>query len=353
MGAAAPEPVAGAPVMADVARLAGVSHQTVSRAINGSPHIRPATRERVEAAIRQLGYRPNPAARALVTKRSRLIGIVVTEGGLFGPASIQRTVEEAARDAGYFAGSVSLREVTRQSLSDAFDHLLRQSVEGIVMIAAEHQALDLVAERDPGVPLVVVEGDLSRGRFAVGVDQFRGAYEATRHLIDLGHRTIAHLTGPAGWTEAEAREQGWRQALADAGLAASVLHRGDWSPARGYRVGLELGHNREVTAVFSANDQMAIGLLRALHEIGRAVPGDVSVVGFDDTPEAAFLIPPLTTVRQDFPEVGRRAIGVLHAAIVGEPEDLERLIDPVLVVRSSTSEAAGPRPGGSPRGGDS
>ncbi|MET0819734.1 MAG: LacI family DNA-binding transcriptional regulator [Aeromicrobium sp.] len=326
-----------APVMADVAQLAGVSHQTVSRVINGLPNVQPATRARVEAAIAELGYRPNTAARALVTRRSSTIGIISTETGLYGPTSIQRTVEEAAREAGYFAGSVSLREITSTGLTGAIDHLLRQSVEGIVMIAAQHEALDVIGRHDPGVPLVVVEGDLSRRPSAVGVDQHRGAHEATQHLLDLGHTHIAHISGPENWTEAEARRQGWHDAITEAGLEPGPLLVGDWTAERGYLLGARIARTTEVTAVFSANDQMAIGLLRSLHEAGVRVPDDVSVVGFDDSPESGYLIPPLTTVRQNFAEVGRRAIAVLHAAISGEDEDLERLIAPELVVRTSTS----------------
>jgi DNA-binding LacI/PurR family transcriptional regulator len=329
------------PVMADVAALAGVSHQTVSRVINGLPHVGATTRERVLAAIKELDYRPNTAARALVTRRSSTIGIISTETGLYGPNSIHRTVEEAAREAGYFAGSVGLKTITAEGLTDAIEHLRRQSVEGIVMIAAQHEALDLIRRQDPGVPLVVVEGDLTRAKFAVGVDQHRGALEATQHLIDLGHTRIAHVSGPVGWTEAEARTQGWRDAVESAGLEPSPCVEGDWTAARGYEAGLELAADPDLTAVFVANDQMAIGLLRAMHEAGRRVPEDVSVVGFDDSPEAGYLVPPLTTVRQDFPEVGRRAIAVLHAAMVGEEEDLDRLIEPVMVVRASTAPAPG------------
>ena len=325
-----------APVMADVAVLAGVSHQTVSRVVNGAPNVQPRTRERVEAAIKELGYRPNTAARALVTRRSSTIGIISTETGLYGPNSIHRTIEEAAREAGYFAGSVGLKEITSDGLTGAIDHLLRQSVEGIVMIAAQHEALEVIRRHDPGVPVVVVEGDLSRGPSAVGVDQHRGAHEATRHLLELGHTCIAHISGPEAWTEAEARRQGWQDAVREAGHEPGPLLVGDWTAERGYALGALLAQDPEVTAVFSANDQMAIGVLRAMHEAGRRVPEDVSVVGCDDSPESGYLIPPLTTVRQDFAEVGRRAIGVLHAAIAGEDEDLERLVEPVLVVREST-----------------
>lgn len=338
------------PVMADVAALAGVSHQTVSRVVNGLPHVGEATRQRVLAAIEELDYRPNTAARTLVTRRSSIIGIISTETGLYGPNSIHRTVEEAAREAGYFAGSVGLKTITADGLAAAVDHLRRQSVEGIVMIAAQHEALDLVHRSDPGVPLVVVEGDLSRATFAVGVDQHRGAVIATQHLIDLGRRRVAHVSGPHGWTEAEARAQGWSDTVAAAGLRPGPQLEGDWTAERGYALGLELAVLRDVDAVFVANDQMAIGVLRALQESGLSVPDDVSVVGFDDSPEAGYLIPPLTTVHQDFPEVGRRAIAVLHAAIVGGTEDVDRLVEPTLVVRASTTPRdARDRPAGGAR----
>ncbi|MFY0407531.1 LacI family DNA-binding transcriptional regulator [Solicola sp. PLA-1-18] len=334
---------ARAPVMADVARLAGVSHQTVSRVINGHPHIRPHTRTRVEDAIRQLGYRPNTAARTLVTRRSATIGVIGSFSGHWGPTSVHRTVEAAAAEAGYFASSVS-SGLDFASLRAAIDHLLAQAVEGIVMIAAQDEALEAVRAQEPGVPLVIVEGDLSKARWAVGVDQVAGSRMATQHLLDLGHTEIAHVCGPLDWTEARARRDGWRQAMTDAGLRPAEPVLGDWTAASGYAAGQQLAQRPEVTAVVAANDQMAVGIIRALTEAGRDVPADVSVVGFDDIPESGFLVPPLTTVHQDFPAVGRRAIEVLHAAIVAEDEDLPRLIAPDLVVRSSTA----PPPGGTP-----
>ena len=333
------------PVMADVARLAGVSHQTVSRVINGQNNTRPETRERVERAIRQLGYRPNTAARALVTRRSATIGVIGTAGGYWGPSTVHRTIQAAGRESGYFVSSVNLQHVTRQDLSDAVEHLRGQAVEGIVLIAANEEALEVArAQETGGVPMVVVEGDLSRTRWAVGVDQLAGARLATQHLIDLGHEAIAHVAGPMDWTEARARTQGWQSAMYDAGLRPSVHLVGDWSARSGYHAGVQLAARADVTAVFAANDQMAIGVLRALAEAGRRVPRDVSVVGFDDIPEAEYLIPPLTTVRQDFTAVGRRAIEVLRRAIQhadADDDTLARLIDPELVVRNSTAPSPG------------
>ncbi|GAW50929.1 MULTISPECIES: LacI family DNA-binding transcriptional regulator [unclassified Nocardioides] len=333
-------------VMADVARRAGVSIQTVSRVVNGSPNIRASTKDRVERAVRDLGYRPNHLARALVTRRSRIIGIITTAAGQYGPASIHRNLEDAARAAGFFAGSVGLEAATGDSLAKAIEHLMRQSVEGIVMVTGQAAALDLVRSQGLDVPLVVVEGDLSRSALAVGVDQHRGAYDATRHLLDLGHRRIAHVAGPPDWTEATARMQGWRDALTEAGLSPAPAVVGDWTAASGYRAGRELARDHSITAVFVANDQMALGVLRALHEAGRPAPGDVSVIGFDDIPEAAYLIPPLSTVRQDFAEVGRRAIAVLAAAIAGSRTEPAGLVQPTLVPRASTGPVADRTPRG-------
>lgn len=329
-------PVPGKPVMADVARLAGVSHQTVSRVINGSPSIRPATKERVEQAISELGYRPNTAARALVTRRSRIIGIVGTNDALYGPSSIQRSVEEAARAAGYFSSMVPLVDLTREALHDSLDHLARQSVEAIVMIAAQEGALAVAHAADPGVPLIVVEGDLSGRGLSVGVDQIDGARQATQHLIDLGHRAIDHVAGPVTWTEAKGRRIGYEEAMRGNGLAVRESLVGDWTPARGYQIGCELARRNEATAVFVANDQMAIGVLHAFARNGIRVPEDVSVVGFDDIPESAYLNPALTTVRQDFKAVGQRAIELVIATLDGSTLDVP-LLAPKLIIRDSTA----------------
>jgi DNA-binding LacI/PurR family transcriptional regulator len=335
------------PVMGDVARLAGVSHQTVSRVINGQTNLRPATRQRVEEAIRQLGYRPNSAARALVTRRSGTIGVIGTKGGFWGPSTVHRTIQAAARDAGFFVSSVNLPDVTRKELADAVDHLRDQAVEGVVLIVANDEALEVARAHSTGeVPVVVVEGDLSRARWTVGVDQVAGAAMATEHLLELGHREILHVAGPQHWVEARARLIGWRTALVGAGLRPAEPLFGDWTASSGYAAGRELARRDEVSAVFVANDHMAIGVLRALSEAGRSVPLDVSVVGFDDIPESGFLIPPLTTIRQDFAAVGRRAIEILQLAIregqspsedLAEEDRLERLISPELVIRASTA----------------
>lgn len=325
------------PVMADVARLAGVSHQTVSRVINGSSSIRPATKARVEQAIAQLGYRPNTAARALVTRRSGIIGIIGANIAHYGPSSIQRSVQEAARAAGYFTSLVPLTDVTREELREALDHLARQAVEAVVVITAQEEALAVVQSEEAGVPLIIVEGDLSGRGLSVGVDQIDGARQATQHLIDLGHRAIDHIAGPMPWTEAKGRLTGYEDTMHAAGLPPRAHFGGDWTPARGYELGREISRKRDATAVFVANDQMAIGVLHAFAEAGLQVPRDISVVGFDDIPEAGYLNPALTTVRQDFYAVGQRAIDLVTATLDGSTTDVS-LLPPELIIRDSTAQ---------------
>ena len=330
-----------APVMSDVARLAGVSHQTVSRVINNHPNTSPSTRAKVQRAIDQLGYRPNTAARALVRGRSGMVGIVTASGSYFGPRSAQHGVGSAARAAGFAVASIDLADVTRDELSTAIDDLARIGVEGVVVVAGHDAAVDAARSRPSELPVVVVEGDLSRTPLSVGVDQVAGATAAVEHLIGLGHRRIVHVAGPADWAEARARVEGWRTAMSGAGLATQEPLVGDWSAASGFEAGRVIAADPGVTAVFAGNDQMALGVLLALHEAGRRVPDDVSVVGFDDIPEAAFLTPPLTTVHQDFTDVGARAITVLMAAIHGESASPVPLLSPPLVIRRSTAAHPG------------
>jgi DNA-binding LacI/PurR family transcriptional regulator len=326
------------PVMADVARLAGVSHQTVSRVVNGQDNLRPETRDRVLVAIRQLGYRPNTAARALASRRSGVIGVIGSKSGFWGPSTVHRTIQAAGRDAGYFVSSVNLQSLTRGEVVDAIEHLRDQHAEGIILIAATDEAIEVArSQEDFGTPVVVVEGDPDRTKWTVGVDQVAGAALATRHLIELGHTDIAHVAGPQAWTEARCRLLGYQQEMYSHGLRPAQPYIGDWSAESGYDLGLLIAARSDVTAAFCANDQMALGLLRALWETGRSVPDDISVVGFDDIPEAAYLIPPLTTVQQDFTAVGQRAIEILRSAITDEPAP-ESLINPTLVVRGTTGQ---------------
>jgi len=325
----------------DVARLAGVSHQTVSRVLNDLPNVRPATRLRVEQAIKQLRYTPSQAARALVTRRSRTIGLITTGGPDYGPSSTALGFNEAARDARYAVSMASMLESDPTSLRQAVELLLRQNVEAIVLIAAHRGALDAVRGIELGVPLVAVESSRRDGFHSVSIDQYQGARILVDHLVGLGHRRIAHLAGPADSVDALERVRGWRDALSEHGLVAREPLIGDWTPASGFRLGRELvsEHDAEAgfTAVFAANDQMALGMIHALTEQGLSVPADVSVVGFDDIPEAEHFAPPLTTMRQDFPELGRTIMSTLLEVLTdADVVDAVRSV-PELVVRESSA----------------
>lgn len=326
------------PAMTDVARLAGVSHQTVSRVLNDHPNVREQTRVRVRAAIAELGYRPNRAARALVTGRSQLIGVVAQNSTLYGPASLLAALEQAAASAGFAVSVGSVSTLDRRSISAAVERHLDHRVAGIVVIAPVASADEALDHLPHGVPLVTVDGDPAREAALVTVDQAAGAGLATRHLLDAGHRTVWHVSGPADWFDSAGRVEGWRSALRAAGAEVPPVLSADWSAASGYRCGQMLARMPEVTAIFAANDHLALGVLRALSERGRRVPEEISVVGFDDVPEAAYFIPPLTTVRPDFDAVARAGLAMLLRQIEAGPGVVERhTIAPTLVHRASVA----------------
>jgi DNA-binding LacI/PurR family transcriptional regulator len=328
-----------AAVMADVAKSAGVSHQTVSRVLHDSPHVRHETRERVLAAIRELRYRPSLVAQALVTGRSNTLGVVTFDTALYGPASTLLGVEQAAHDAGYGISVVSMSSLDPGSIRLGVDRLRGQGVDGIVVIGPQKAALDSLQHLELDIPYVAAGCGPDPLAQVVAIDQAGGAAWATRHLLELGHQTVWHVGGTERSMEAARRIEGWRATLEAAGAPVPPLLRGDWSPNSGYELGQQLLETPGVTAVFVANDQMALGLLRRFHEAGLQVPRDLSVVGFDDVPEAAFFIPPLTTIRQDFQQVGRRCLELLVGDIEGTPptEGVQSPIPTQMVLRNSTA----------------
>lgn len=332
-----------APVMGDVARLAGVSHQTVSRVLNDSPSVREQTRRRVLDAITTLGYRPNRIARALATNGFRSLGLVTTDTLAHGPASTLLGIERAARDVGWGLAIAAPTGLTAAAMGDAIDALLDQGVGGLLVIAPQDGVVSALPAHPGDRPIIWVAGpgsdELPASRHpTVRVDQAAGARLATEHLLGLGHRTVWHVAGPLDWHEARARRGAWAAALGAAGAPVPPVLVGTWAADSGYAAGRELARRDDVTAVFAANDETAFGVLRALHEAGRRVPADVSIVGFDDLPVSGYTIPPLTTIRQDFDELGRRAVaglGALVAPGVGQPADTP--LTPRLVVRASTA----------------
>ena len=333
-----------APVMADVAQAAGVSHQTVSRVLNDHPNVKPATRDRVLAAIRELGYRPNVAARALVTRRTRTLGVISFNTTLYGPASMLYGIEQAAKDLDYFVAVAALSALDRRSVLDAVERLRDQAVEGMIVIAPQNSAVSALSQVRSDIPLVAVGCGTHAALSSVAVDNEAGAARATGYLLDLGHRTVHHVAGPRSWLDAQEREAGWRRVLTERGAPIpEPVYGGDWSSRSGFELGRELATRlREdpdpVTAVFCANDHIALGVLRAFHEAGRAVPEDASIVGFDDMPESGYFLPPLTTVHQDFAELGRRSVDLLVARLAGAPVPTAPVhLAPSLVVRASAA----------------
>lgn len=323
----------------DVARLAGVSPQTVSRVTNDAANVRPETRARVLDAMAKLGYAPNHAARALRSGRLDTIGVIVHHLARTGEARIMEAVARTAHASGF---AVSLLDATSEDVADMNSALtqLRQDVAGLVILSLE--TADVEGIRMPGGLPVVAADSRTLQHASVGFDQRGGARLAVTHLLDLGHRTVHLLGGPELSLQASERASEWRQVLLAAGRRVVEPLHGDWTLASGYRLGRELAGDPTVTAVFAANDEMAAGLLRALHEAGRRVPQDVSVVGFDDV-IGGYLWPPLTTVHQDFTAMGENMVHALvgmvrgHASVPVEP--VVPLVGARLVVRDSTAPA--------------
>lgn len=327
--------------MREVAALAGVSHQTVSRVINGHPSVSSSTRDRVLRVVEEVKYRPNSAARALATRRSNRIGVVVDSAVKFGPNATLHAVEDSARAAGYTVSSVTVADDRALGARAAVDHLLAQGIDALCIIAPRSSSVDLLRARAGGLPTLAVTSVRNLSMLTASVDQRRGAQLAVEHLLALGHRQILHVAGPHDWLDARGRERGWRAALEAADIDPIPAVTGDWTADRGFAIACNEIDPDRFTAVFCANDQMALGVLHGLSVRGVRVPEDVSIVGFDDLPEARHFRPALTTVRQDFDDLGQRAVEALIAAIEGGHPTARTVIEPELIIRESTAAVRG------------
>lgn len=327
--------------MADVARHAGVSSQTVSRVANGLTNVDDATRERVLSSMRAVGYRPNGAARALKYGRFHTIGVIMFTLETLGNVRTLDAIATEAAAADYTVTLMPVPDPTMGAVSGAYRRLSEQAVDGIIIIF-EASLLDRVEiTLPPGLPVVVIDSNAGSGFAVVDTDQALGARQATEHLLGLGHRQVWHIAGPTSSFSAGHRAESWRATLDQAGITPPPLVHGDWTTESGHRAALELAGRDDVTAIFAANDQMALGAMKALHELGRDIPNQVSVVGFDDMDESRAFWPPLTTVRQNFREVGRIAMERLLAQIDDPDAPSETTLIPTeLVVR----ESSGPPP---------
>ncbi|WP_243730375.1 LacI family DNA-binding transcriptional regulator [Nesterenkonia salmonea] len=326
-----------APSMIDVAKQAGVSHQTVSRAINTPEALRSDTLERVRRAMRDLGYRRNSQARALKTRKTGLIGVVNPGDSSFGPNRTTLAIEEAARKQGFATALSVVRDARKETVDSTLDFFLGHGVEAVIVIAPVPTVADAARQLSTRMPVVIVTSGLSAAadQNVVGIDQEMGARLVVQHLLTLGHRNVAHISGPDDWYDARGRVTGWRQLLAESGLEAGAqVGSSGWTAECGFRAAQELLAHDTPDAIFVANDFMALGAIRALESRGLRVPYDVSVVGYDDVDAAAYFSPSLTTVRQPFETAGRAAMNML-LRITAEKVPGDGLIAPELVIRSS------------------
>lgn len=321
----------------DVATMAGVSHQTVSRVLNSHQSVKPETKEKVEKAIRKLNYHPNQAARMLVTSKSRMIGLLVAGSELYGPAATLKAMESRARDEGYSVISFSVIPESRESWREGIEQLRILNIDGVITISLPKGIIEEVQKILAGTALVVARTEPSKKFDSVNVNNEEGARIATEHLLELGHENILHITGPAHSYESQTRRLGYEKAMKKAGLTPTVIE-GDWSIEAGFGIAKELVESQKIpTAIFCANDHLALGVIKALNQDGINVPADVSIVGFDDIPEAAYFLPSLTTINQDFNELGSTAVNRALLQIRETPESVDLFIEPTLVVRNSTA----------------
>ncbi|MFE5839643.1 LacI family DNA-binding transcriptional regulator [Arthrobacter sp. NPDC056493] len=343
-------PLRRKPTINDVAQVAGVSFGTVSRVLNDAPDVSASTRERVLQIIKDIGYRRNRAATALVTSRSTSIGILSDGSPRFGPVGTLMALENVARKKGYATTVISVEKPYEDSVQAALDSLDDTGVGGIIVIAPLVDMAAAVWSARCRVPVEMIAAGASStpNVFTYSENQELGARLATEHLIDLGHTDIAHFAGSMDWFDGRVRKRGWEAALREAGLEPGLCLEGDWSPRWAYETGLQLIREERIPqAIFAASDNTALGLIRAFAEKGVRVPDDVSIVGFDDIEGSDYFLPPLTTVRQDFTALALMITEVLIGAIEGREVDPTQ-IAPTLVVRDSSTRATS-HPSNSPK----
>ena len=320
----------------DVAKLAGVSHQTVSRVLNNHSSLKPTTREKVEKAIAELSYRPNNAARQLVTSRSRIIGVLIAEADLYGPASILNAMERVARREGYSVLSIAVSTDSKDSWREGIDQLRNLDIDGVITIALPGEIVKEIENSLDGAVIVIVDSEPTKKFDVVNIDNIHGARIATQHLIDSGHTQIAHVTGPEKAYESKMRRQGFETVMKEAGLTPRVIV-GDWTISRGYEIGNQIAAEKKMpSGIFCANDHLALGLLKAFHENGINVPSDISVIGFDNIPESEYLVPSVTTVSQGFDQLGNAAIEKMLLQLRESSPKEAVMLKPELIVRDST-----------------
>lgn len=327
-----------APTIYDVAELAGVSHQTVSRYLKDKAKLKPATLERVEKALAELNYTPNLAARSLRSRELYRLVVVVPEASLYFPLRMLNGAAEVAHAAGFRIDVVAM-EGTAQARASRLQGLLSgDDIAGILSFVPRPAKLGSSPDETPNVPMVVAGEYDNRMRARGSLADGTAAAKIVEHLASLGHRNFFHVAGPSAWPSARNRLAVYEETIAQLGLTSLGVAAGDWSSASGYAAGQDIAALKDVTAVVAANDTMAMGVIRALHEHGIAVPDQVSVFGWDDMAESKYFIPSISTVNMDVEALGARSMGELITRIRGgEPTDDGPTLAPMkLVFREST-----------------
>lgn len=324
------------PSITDVAHLAGVSYQTVSRVINKPQTVATNTRLRVEQAIKTLGYRPNNAARMLKTNRSRMIGVICSDSQQFGPTSTLNAIHQAAQAVGYGIQVAYISQDSNQDPQDCFQMLVGFGVEGIIVITTQKWINKALTAHSHPLPVVLVSsgGQNNDQVSSVCVNQFMGAQLAVNHLLEQGFTEINHLAGPRQWYDAEDRLAGWKAIVEQADHLHGSWAEGDWSEISGYQYAQSI-YPKLPESVFVANDQMSLGILRFFWEKGVKVPQDIAIVGFDDIPSASFYCPSLTTIQQPFSQLGINAVQMLLGRLDGQTAS-RMIISPTLIIRDSS-----------------
>ncbi|CFQ30455.1 LacI family DNA-binding transcriptional regulator [Yersinia bercovieri] len=328
----------------DVARQAGVSYQTVSRVLNQAAHVSPKTRGKVEQAMTDLNYVPNRVAQQLAGKHSLTLGLATTDLSLHAPSQIAAAIKSRARELGYSIVIAMVDDHSDHACQQAINELLAQRVDGILVnVPLKPTRSQKVVQQCAGTPVLFLDVDPQSAAFSVLFDPKVGAIQGANHLIALGHQQIALICGPKEAILAQLRYQGWLQALSRASLMPQAVYHGEWDAQSGYQATQKLiTSHTPFSAILVANDQMALGVLRALHEHNIDVPGQVSVIGYDDTADSAYFQPPLTTVRQNFKLLGEesvsRLIVRLHHTI--EPPSETLLLATQLTIRQTTAPFA-------------
>ena len=316
---------------------------TVSRVINGRPGVSEGTRQRVLRAIGELEYRPSRTARDLSRGTSRSIMVMTSDTTLYGRAALLQGIEVAARRAGFHVGIGMLESSRPTAIRAAIDRSCDSTTGGVIVIAFDLAGVRALRAIPAGIPVAAareINNERDARRFAsVAVDDLNAAHAATRYLLALGHETVHYVAIPSS-TSMSARMEGWRRALLDAHAPVPEVTPGGWTHRSGYEAGQRLATDRSVTAILCGNDDLALGVLHAMREAGRAVPDSVSVVGFDDIPASEFFAPPLTTVHLDFVGLGRDCFALLHQQLSPSSGPAHLVAAPPrLIVRETTGPA--------------